>query len=148
MTFAQRRNRLTTHFSERIPDVKRRVAVPLTNSTTIHVLTLSRTEESKAVFYHCSTISKRSLLFWKFRPRLQNFVLLVWAASGIGRMIQTGVNRRTGEKPLPVPLYPTQISHALARDRNRSFAVRSRRLTTWTTARPLWDGKWVYTIYV
>jgi len=27
MTFAQRRNRLTTHFSERIPFVKRRVAV-------------------------------------------------------------------------------------------------------------------------
>jgi len=27
MTFAQRRNRLTTHFSERIPVVKRRVYV-------------------------------------------------------------------------------------------------------------------------
>jgi len=27
MTFAQRRNRLTTHFSERIPVVKRRTAV-------------------------------------------------------------------------------------------------------------------------
>ena len=27
MTFAQRRNRLTTHFSERIPVVKRRMAV-------------------------------------------------------------------------------------------------------------------------
>jgi len=27
MTFAQRRNRLTTHFSERIPVVKRRVSV-------------------------------------------------------------------------------------------------------------------------
>ena len=27
MTFAQRRNRLTTHFSERIPVVKRRVAI-------------------------------------------------------------------------------------------------------------------------
>jgi hypothetical protein len=27
MTLAQRRNRLTTHFSERIPDVKRRISV-------------------------------------------------------------------------------------------------------------------------
>jgi len=27
MTFAQRRNRLTAHFSERIPVVKRRVSV-------------------------------------------------------------------------------------------------------------------------
>jgi len=27
MTFAQRRNRLTTHFSERIPVVKQRVTV-------------------------------------------------------------------------------------------------------------------------
>jgi len=27
MTFAQRRNRLTTHFSERIPVVKRRISV-------------------------------------------------------------------------------------------------------------------------
>jgi len=26
MTFAQRRNRLTTHFSERIPVVKRRIS--------------------------------------------------------------------------------------------------------------------------
>jgi len=27
MTFAQRQNRLTTHFSERIPVVKRRISV-------------------------------------------------------------------------------------------------------------------------
>jgi hypothetical protein len=32
MTFAQRRNRLTTHFSERIPVVKRRVSVLLPNA--------------------------------------------------------------------------------------------------------------------
>jgi len=30
MTFAQRRNRLTTHFSERIPVVKRRISVVVT----------------------------------------------------------------------------------------------------------------------
>jgi len=32
MTFAQRRNRLTTHFSECIPVVKRRMSVSLTVS--------------------------------------------------------------------------------------------------------------------
>jgi len=30
MTFAQRRNRLTTHFSERIPAIKRRISVGIT----------------------------------------------------------------------------------------------------------------------
>jgi len=29
MTFAQRRNRLTTHFSERIPVVQRRISEPI-----------------------------------------------------------------------------------------------------------------------
>ena len=33
MTFAQRRNRLTTHFSERIPVVKQRISVLVTNNT-------------------------------------------------------------------------------------------------------------------
>jgi len=32
MTFAQRRNRLTTHFSERFPVVKRRVSVLVLDS--------------------------------------------------------------------------------------------------------------------
>jgi len=32
MTFAQRRNRLMTHFSERIPVVKRRMTVPNWNA--------------------------------------------------------------------------------------------------------------------
>jgi len=35
MTFAQRRNRLTTHFSERIPLVKRRVSVLASNYSNI-----------------------------------------------------------------------------------------------------------------
>jgi len=34
MTFAQRRNRLTTHFSERMPVVKRRISVLLCTSIT------------------------------------------------------------------------------------------------------------------
>ena len=33
-----------------------------------------------------------------------------------------------GEKPVPVPLYPPQIPHELARDRTRASAVGGRRL--------------------
>jgi hypothetical protein len=41
----------------------------------------------------------------------------------------TGENRQLGEKPVPVPLGPPQISHGLTRDRTRASAVRGRRLT-------------------
>jgi hypothetical protein len=41
----------------------------------------------------------------------------------------TGENRQLGEKPVPVPLCPPQISHRLTRDRTRASAVRGRRLT-------------------
>jgi hypothetical protein len=41
----------------------------------------------------------------------------------------TGENRQLGEKPVPLPLCPPQISHGLTRDRTRAFAVRGRRLT-------------------
>jgi hypothetical protein len=37
-------------------------------------------------------------------------------------------NRQLGEKPVPVPLCPPQISHGLTRDRTRASAVRGRRL--------------------
>jgi hypothetical protein len=32
----------------------------------------------------------------------------------------TGENRQLGEKPVPVPLCPPQISHGLSRDRTRA----------------------------
>jgi hypothetical protein len=32
-----------------------------------------------------------------------------------------------GDKPVPVPLYPSQISHGVTRDRNRTSAVGGRR---------------------
>jgi hypothetical protein len=49
----------------------------------------------------------------------------------------TGENRQLGEKPVPVPLCPPQISHGLTRDRTRASAVRGRRLTARAMARPL-----------
>ena len=58
----------------------------------------------------------------------------VWGISG---MIMTGKNRDIRWKnPVPVPLYPPQISHILAWHRTRVSAVRSQRLTVWTMALP------------
>jgi len=42
-------------------------------------------------------------------------------------MIQTGKTRKTRVKPFLVSLCPPQLSHALARDRSRAFAVRGQR---------------------
>jgi hypothetical protein len=50
-------------------------------------------------------------------------------------MKSKGENRQLGEKPVPVPLCPPQISHGLIRDRTRASAVRDRQLTA--MARPL-----------
>jgi hypothetical protein len=53
----------------------------------------------------------------------------------------TGEDRQLGEKPVPVPLCPPQISHGLIRDRTRAFAVRGRRLTAWAMGRQFSDFK-------
>jgi hypothetical protein len=42
-------------------------------------------------------------------------------------MIQTGRTRRTREKPFLVSLFPTQLSHGLARDLTLAFAVRGQK---------------------
>jgi hypothetical protein len=49
-----------------------------------------------------------------------------------------GKTEELGEKPVPVPLCPRQIPHALTRDRTRASALRGRRLTAWAMARPNW----------
>jgi hypothetical protein len=46
-----------------------------------------------------------------------------------GGMILTGKTEELGEKPVPVPLFPPQISHGLTQVRTRASAVRGRRLT-------------------
>jgi hypothetical protein len=63
MTFAQRRNRLTTHFSERIPVVKRRVSV----GTVWPVLYLSTDSYRRIVysnFCHLSFLSVTVRIIW------------------------------------------------------------------------------------
>jgi hypothetical protein len=76
-------------------------------------------------------------------PRFRPFVLLViaifikrWVWS-IGGITLTGENQVLGEKPVPVPLRPPQISHGLNWDRNKPSAVRGRRLSAdiWKSVR-------------
>jgi hypothetical protein len=55
-----------------------------------------------------------------------------------GTMNEWQRNRSTRRKPGPLPLCPPQISHDLSRDRTRTSAVESRRLTAWATERWLW----------
>jgi hypothetical protein len=51
-------------------------------------------------------------------------------------MILTGKIEELGEKPVPVPLCSTQISHGLTRERTLASAVRGRRLAVWAMAQP------------
>jgi hypothetical protein len=53
--------------------------------------------------------------------------------------IDRGKPKYSGEKPVPVPLCPSQIPHGLTRDRTRASAVGGRRLTASAMARPISD---------
>ena len=44
----------------------------------------------------------------------------------------------TGEKPVPAPFCPPQISHGLTRNRTLASTVEGRRFTASTTAQPLY----------
>jgi hypothetical protein len=46
-----------------------------------------------------------------------------------GGMILTGKTEEFGEKPVPVPLYPPQISHGLSRVQTLASAVSGWQLT-------------------
>jgi hypothetical protein len=61
---------------------------------------------------------------------------LSWWSNG-GMIIGKG-NRNTRRKPVPMPLCPPQIPHAV-RTRTRVAAVGSQRLTAWAMARPITD---------
>jgi hypothetical protein len=67
-----------------------------------------------------------------------------WVRS-IGGMILTGEIWSTvlGEKPIPVPLCPPQISRELDWDRTRVSAVRGQWLTAWAMARPKLTLTWI-----
>ena len=67
MTFARRRNRLTTHFSERIPVVKRRTSLlGVANKTTFEFC-----EQSTHETYRDRFKIRGPHIFQKFRSRLE-----------------------------------------------------------------------------
>ena len=69
MTFAQRRNRLSTHFSERIPVVKRRISVTYTyleNSHEMSVMFATKTSRVNTV-WGCSCC-----LLWELNDTLRS----------------------------------------------------------------------------
>jgi hypothetical protein len=63
-------------------------------------------------------------------PQLHPFVLLVRATCSwkrvwrIGGIVLLGKTEVDVQKPVPLPLCPSQISHGLAQDRSSAFAVR------------------------
>jgi hypothetical protein len=59
---------------------------------------------------------------------------LIFCSSLSNGMKLTGKNRRTREKPVPVPLCLAQIPHGLTLDRTRASAVGGWRLTAWAMA--------------
>jgi hypothetical protein len=63
---------------------------------------------------------------------------MIWVWRATMEWYWQGKTEELGEKPVPVPLCPSQISHGLTRARIRASAVRGRRLTTWDMARPYW----------
>jgi hypothetical protein len=78
MTFAQRRNHLTTHFSERIPVVKRRITVV---RRWTHMWTTAVHDNSQLNFI---VIPLRVLyLSYLFTYRLQHVSAIKWSYSGI-----------------------------------------------------------------
>jgi hypothetical protein len=89
------------------------------------------------------------------RTRLADFyglILRLWTAATNGHVVHStdniwvcrttvecywqGKAEELGEKPVPVPFCPPQITHELTRERNRDSAARGRRLTAWAMARP------------
>jgi hypothetical protein len=72
------------------------------------------------------------LLYLLHQPRMMDGNECAAVGGMIGRE-----NWSTRRKLSPVPLCPPQISHDLSRARTRAAAVGSRRLTAWTSARPI-----------
>jgi hypothetical protein len=82
---------------------------------------------------HCSLRAYCATLWWRW--------LVFPVLSCKGTSVEWNWQGKTavlGEKRVPVPLYPPQIPHGLTRD--RTWAVKDRRLTAWAMARP--PGNW------
>jgi hypothetical protein len=73
---------------------------------------------------------------------------MIWVWRAMVGWYWQGKTEELGEKPVPVPLCPPQISHGLTRARTRVSAVRGRRLTALShDTAPfflLWDWQYKY----
>jgi hypothetical protein len=61
---------------------------------------------------------------------------MIWVCRATVEWYIDGKTEELWEKPVPVPLYASQIPHGLTRAQTQTFAVRGRWLTTWAMARP------------
>jgi hypothetical protein len=62
---------------------------------------------------------------------------MIWVWRAIEECYWQGKIEELGEKPVSVPLCPSQILHGLTRARTQASAVTVQRLTTWAMARPM-----------
>jgi hypothetical protein len=92
-------------------------------------------KKAEVLFYPLLPPFRKSTALWK-APPIRLLVLLIRATCRwkwvwrINEVILTqGKTGVLGEKPVPVPLCPLQISHALTWNRTRASAVEGRRLT-------------------
>ena len=95
------------------------------------------------VFMASTGTTLHSLAFFLACLRTMSFAEIIsrrWQTKGwirnICRMILTGGRQGTWRNPVPVPLYPPQISHGLTMNRTWVSAVRERRLTVWAMTGP------------
>jgi hypothetical protein len=77
-----------------------------------------KTKKVKTLFYPTLSNFRKSFAFWRV-PKLCPFVLQVRATCGwkwkwsTGGMNETGEDRISRRNPVPVPLFPLQISYGL-----------------------------------
>ena len=84
MTFAQRRNRLTTHFSERIPVVKRRISVQSSCSNSMmHCMLLMQPSPSDISSPFSTPSLKRETDRERERERDQNLIFISLTATAV-----------------------------------------------------------------
>jgi len=107
MTFAQRRNRLTTHFSERIPVVKRHMSVvPGVAKTCISFISISNFNISVLGSFETSVITHQTAATRRRRPESSVITF-------IHSFCSLTYNRSTASSKASSPVFPLSISNIL-----------------------------------
>jgi hypothetical protein len=71
------------------------------------------------------------------QPQAAVYSQVIWYGELRWNDIDRGKLKNSENKPVPVPLYPPQISNGTIRARSRASAVRGQRLTAWVMVRPI-----------